>query len=221
MDITARTITEYVDALETAKADAEHHLTTLGEACRRAIVDLSNALEALTNGHQSAPHAQEPEAEPQSAAPEPRMSREESKRRNDGIDKAVLSVLTECRGEELTVATIAGRLATEGMAVDNRGVSISLQRILQRILKEPRLGWSLIPGKKGRWRAEAKLETSQPAENGTHAEHRLDPEEPPFDPADGEAKLPTAGSDADEDASALEEAGVVAGGADPTDYGWR
>lgn len=168
MDITARTITEYVDALETAKADAEHHLTTLGEACRRAIVDLSNALEALTNGHQPAAHVQEPEAAPQSAAPEPRMSREESKRRNDGIDKAVLSVLTECRGEELTVATIAGRLVTEGMFVDNRGVSVSLQRIL----KAPRLGWSLVPGKKGRWRAEAKLETPQPAENGTRTEPR-------------------------------------------------
>jgi hypothetical protein len=129
------------------------------------------------------------------------MSREESKRRNDAIDKAVLSVLTERRGEEITVSTIAGLLAVEGMDVVGRDVSISLQRIL----KAPRVGWNLIPGKKGRWRAEAKLETSQPAENGTHAEDHV-------------AEEPVAPED---DASALEEAGVVAGGADPTDYGWR
>jgi hypothetical protein len=191
-------------------------VTTLKDALAKVRDFLTAALDGRAEAQDFDP-ADEPQSVPDHAAPaaqpEPRLSREESKRRNDGIDKAVLSVLAEVHGEELSVATLAGRLVAEGMAVDSRGVSMSLQRIL----KAPRVGWNLIPGKKGRWRAEA----ARSVENGTHTEHRLDPEEPPYDPADGEAKLPAAGSVDEDDASALEEAGVVAGGADPTDYGWR
>lgn len=188
MDITARTITEYMDSLEIAKANAEVHLAALGEACRRAIVDLSGALEALANGHQATPHAQDAAPTP---APLPadttvhRMSREESKRRNDGIDKAVLSVLTEDAGADVRVAFIAKRIVLDGMNVTEREVSQSLQRLVK-------LGAAVRPGsKKGYWTAVAM---TQPAENGMHAEHHAAEESTPEDTA-----------------AALEEAGVVRG----------
>jgi hypothetical protein len=203
MDNPTRSIADQVAALESAREAAEDEVTTLKDALAKVRDFLTAVLDGRAEAQDFEPAAEQSETAPTPPAPtpDPRLSREESKRRNDAIDKAVLSVLAEVHGEELSVATLAGRLVAEGMAVDSRGVSMSLQRIL----KAPRVGWNLIPGKKGRWRAEAKLETSQPAENGTHAEHHV-------------AEEPVAPED---DASALEEAGVVAGGADPADYGWR
>jgi hypothetical protein len=211
MDNPTRSIADQVAALEAAREAAEDEVTTLKDALAKVRDYLTAVLDGRAEAQDFDPadvsdtpamqqHAAAIVAETIAADP-PRMSRDESKRRNDGIDKAVLSVLTENAGTDIRVASIAEFIKlVDGIAVTGREVSSALQGLRNRV------GVGVRPGaKKGYWTVVAATPAQ---ENGA--------------PAAQDIAEPEAPSASDEDgASALEEAGVVAGGADPADYGWR
>jgi hypothetical protein len=196
-------IGEQVAEIEAASRLAETRLAALTEICQRFIAGLSGAIEGLYADDDPAQLAQDAVPVPVAtvAVPEPRMSREESRRRNAAIDTAVLSVLTEEAGSDVRVVFIAKRIVLDGMTVSEREVSQSLQRLVKRNDVDVRPGL-----KKGYWTAVAMTAT-QPTENGTPVARQY-AEEPSVEPA----PLPS------EDA--LEEmAGVVAGAPD-VETGW-
>ena len=187
----AETIADQIAEIEAARNLAEVRLAALTEICRRFIGNLSGAIDALHEDDDPAQLAQDaaPASVPAAPTAEPRPSREDSRRRNDAIDTAVLSILTESRGSEVTVATISGRLMVEGMSATGRDVSMSLQRLLKS-------NADVRPGaKKGYWTVVAPTPTP---ENGTLAAQEI--------------------AEPEDDASALEE-GVVRGDAWPSPDG--
>jgi hypothetical protein len=195
MDNTAApSIGQQVDAVVAAKEAAEARLSALALTCELAITNLTDALVALTDpGTPVVQPTQEPK-------PAPAM-----------IDAAVLRILHDppTGGGAMRVSTITSALtAMERFgAVDGRAVSQSLQR-----LHKTDLGTVAVrpTTPKGYWIAadlRGMRPSEQPAENGTHVEHHV-------------AEEPVAPED---DASALEEAGVVRGDEWPSDgeYGTR
>jgi hypothetical protein len=201
----SETIAEQIAALEAAKTEAEDRLSALTMTCELAITNLTNALVALTDpGTPVVQPAQEAKPAPIPASPA------ELKPAPAMIDAAVLRILHDppTGGGAMRVSTITSALTKmEGFgAVDGRAVSQSLQR-----LHKANLGAVAVrpTTPKGYWIAadlKGMRPAEQPAENGTHAEHHVVEEHAPED-----------------DAAALEEAGVVRGDAWPSDgeYGTR
>lgn len=201
---TRNEIVASVDALAAAKEAAEARLAALALTCELAITNLTDALVALTDpGTPVVQPTQEAKPAPIPSTPA------EPKPAPAMIDAAVLRILHDppTGGGGLRVSTITSALTKmEGFGgVDGRGVSQSLQR-----LHKANLGTVAVrpTTPKGYWIAadlRGMRPSEQPAENGTHAEHH----------AGEESVAP------EDDASALEEAGVVRGDADPAAYGWR
>jgi hypothetical protein len=202
MDNTAApSIGQQVDALVAAKEAAEARLSALALTCELAITNLTDALVALTDpGTPFVQPTQEPKPAPIPATPA------EPKPAPAMIDAAVLRILHDppTGGGAMRVSTITSALTKmEGFgAVDGRSVSQSLQR-----LHKTNLGAVAVrpTTPKGYWIAadlRGMRASEVPTENGTHAE---EPDAP------------------DDEAAALEEAGVVRGDAWPTDgeYGTR
>jgi hypothetical protein len=207
MDNTAApSIGQQVDALVAAKEAAEARLSALALTCELAITNLTDALVVLTDpGTPVVQPTQEAKLAPIPSTPaEPKPS-------SAMIDAAVLRILHDppTGGGAMRVGTITSALtAMEGFgSVDGRAVSQSLQR-----LHNANLGTVAVrpTTPKGYWIAadlRGMRPSEQPAENGTHVEHHVAEE--------------TAAPE--DDASALEESGVVRGDAWPTDgeYGTR
>jgi hypothetical protein len=201
----SETIAEQIAALEAAKTEAEDRLSALALTCELAITNLTNALVALTGNDAPSDLTQEAKPAPIPSTPA------EPKPAPAMVDAAVLRILHDppTGGGAMRVSTITSSLTEMERfgAVDGRAVSQSLQR-----LHKTDLGTVAVrpTTPKGYWIAadlRGMRPSEQPAENGTHVEHHV-------------AEEPVAPED---DASALEEAGVVRGDEWPSDgeYGTR
>jgi hypothetical protein len=200
MDNPNRSIADQVAALEAAREAAEDEVTELRSAIEKARGFLTAVLDGRAEVQDFDP------AEQTSAPVASAVTADEPKPRSPLVDAAVLRILHDSPtgGVAMRVSTITSHLTqTEGFGgVDGRAVSQSLQR-----LHKANLGTVAVrpTTPKGYWIAadlRGMRPSEQPTENGTQAGHHV-AEEP------------------EDDASALEEAGVVAGDADPADYGWR